>query len=106
MRVLITGAAGRIGSVLREGLSDFELRLTDREVDVADLDAVRASVEGVDAVVHLAAEPNEASFDVIAGPNLHGAYNVFEACRRAGVSRVVFASSNHATGLYPVGAPL
>jgi uronate dehydrogenase len=106
MRVLITGAAGRIGSVLAEGLTDFELRLTDREVDVTDFDAVRASVDGMDAVVHLAATPDEAPFAEIAGPNLHGTYHVFEACRRAGVGRVVYASSNHATGLYRVGEPL
>ena len=106
MRVLITGATGRIGSVLREGLDDLDLRLTDREVDVADLAAVEASVAGMDAVVHLAAVPDEAAFAELALPNLHGAYNVFEACRRAGVPRVVYASSNHATGLYPVGEPL
>ena len=64
------------------------------------------AVAGVDAVVHLGAVPDEAPFEEIAGPNLHGAYHVFEACRRAGVRRVVYASSNHATGMYPVGEPL
>ena len=63
-------------------------------------------MDGVDAVVHLGAVPDEAPFDAIAGPNLHGVYHVFEACRRAGVQRVVFASSNHASGMYPVGEPL
>ena len=56
--------------------------------------------------MHLGAVPDEAPFEQIAGPNLHGAFHVFEACRRAGVKRVVFASSNHATGMYPVGEPL
>ena len=56
--------------------------------------------------MHLGAVPDEAPFDEIAGPNLHGTFHV---SRRAGArasSRVVFASSNHATGMYPVGEPL
>src|SRR4051812_9841136 len=120
-RVLMTGARGQIGSVLRPALrTDVEeLRLSDlAEIDdlvapetsvaanLTDFDAVTRAVEGVDAVIHLGAVPDEAPFERIAGPNLHGAYHVFEACRRAGVKRVVYASSNHATGMYPVGVPL
>src|SRR3954451_12252772 len=120
-RVLITGARGHIGSVLRPGLRDglTELRLSDLEeiddltgpetsfaADLTDGDAVARAVDGVDAVIHLGAVPNEAPFETIAGPNLHGAFHVFEACRRSGVKRVVYASSNHATGMYPVGEPL
>jgi uronate dehydrogenase len=67
---------------------------------------VDRAVEGMDAVVHLGAVPDEAPFDEIAGPNLHGAFHVFDACRRLGARRIVFASSNHATGMYPVGEPL
>jgi uronate dehydrogenase len=115
MKVLITGAAGRIGTVLTAGLSNHDLRLTDLtelydprfvRADLADQDAVDRAVAGVDAVVHLGAVPDEASFDEIAGPNLHGTFHVFDACRRLGVPRIVFASSNHATGMYPVGEPL
>src|SRR3954449_8141358 len=120
MRVLITGAAGRIGTVLRAGLRDeMELRLTDIvapegltgsetfvEADLADKAAVDRAVDGVDAVVHLGAVPDEAPFEEIAGPNLHGAFHVFDACRRFGARRIVFARSNHATGMYPVGEPL
>ena len=121
MRVLMTGARGRIGSVLRPGLRGEleELRLSDLEApddltgaetfvaaDLTDAAAVARAVAGVDAVVHLGAVPDEAPFELIAGPNLHGTYHVFEACRRAGVRRVVYASSNHATGFYPVGEPL
>jgi uronate dehydrogenase len=120
-RVLLTGAAGRIGTVLRTGLrGEFEeLRLSDLvdpgalaeaetfvAADLSDRAAVDRAVAGVDAVVHLGAVPNEAAFELIAGPNLHGAFHVFDACRRAGARRVVFASSNHATGMYPVGEPL
>jgi uronate dehydrogenase len=120
-RVLITGAAGAIGTVLRPALRDglAELRLSDvvevddlaanetfARADLTDFDAIQRAVAGVDAVVHLGAIPNEAAWDVIAGPNLHGVYHVFEAARRAGVSRIVYASSNHATGMYPEGEPL
>jgi uronate dehydrogenase len=114
MKVLITGAAGRIGTVLRRGLA-HDLRLTDAveldepgfvRADLTDPVAVDRAVEGVEAVVHLGAVPDEAPFDVIAGPNLHGAFHVYDACRRFGVRRIVFASSNHATGMYPVGTPL
>jgi uronate dehydrogenase len=120
-RVLMTGARGRIGSVLRpalrEGLDELRLSdLTDCDdlvapetsvpADLTDFDAVMEAVRGVDAVIHLGATPDEAPFEQIAGPNLHGAYHVFEACRRHGVKRIVYASSNHATGMYPVGEPL
>lgn len=119
--MLITGAGGKIGTVLRPALRDGldELRLSDLQApsdlrtnetffaaDLADKDAVQRAVDGVDAVVHLGAVPDEAPFEEIAGPNLHGAFHVFEACRRAKVARVVFASSHHASGMYPVGFPL
>jgi uronate dehydrogenase len=115
--ILLTGAAGRIGSSLRAPLraAAAELRLTDvvplhaeapnetvQHADLADFAAVRAAADGVDAVVHLGAVPGEASFDELAAANLTGCYNVFEAARVGGVKRVVFASSNHATGFYPV----
>ena len=120
--MLLTGACGTIGSVLRPALRDGldELRLSDLEApgdglrasetfiaaDLTDKAAVQRAVEGVDAVVHLGAVPDEAPFEQIAGPNLHGAFHVFEACRRSGVKRIVFASSNHASGMYPVGESL
>jgi uronate dehydrogenase len=118
MKVLITGAAGRIGGALRRGLA-HELRLTDVvepadlaageefvAADLNDAEAIDAAVAGVDAVVHLGAVPDEAPFAQIAGPNLHGTFHVFDACRRHGARRIVYASSNHATGMYPVGEPL
>jgi uronate dehydrogenase len=115
-RVLLTGAAGRIGSALRGGLRDLvdELRLSDRtpldpapatsetfvQADLVDAAAVARAVDGVDAVVHLGGIPDEASFDDLLGPNIQGTFNLFDGARRAGVTRVVYASSNHATGFY------
>jgi uronate dehydrogenase len=115
-RVLITGAAGAIGSCLRDGLRPLvdELVLSDVKTveprakerfvpaDLADRDAVAAAVDGVDAVIHLGGVPVEVPFEQLVGPNLLGNFHVFEAARLAGVPRVVFASSNHATGFYPV----
>jgi uronate dehydrogenase len=115
-RLLITGAAGAIGSCLREGLRPLveELVLTDAralaptsgerfvQADLADRDAMLHASQGVDAVVHLGGIPHEASFDELVGPNLIGTFNVFEAARQAGARRMVFASSNHAAGFYPV----
>jgi uronate dehydrogenase len=120
-RVLLTGAAGNIGSCLRAGLRDGlrELRLSDvvplsaaapsetvALADLGDFSAVERAVSGVEAIVHLGAVPDEAPFSELAGPNLHGVYHVFEAARRCGVRRVVFASSNHATGFYPTSQRL
>jgi uronate dehydrogenase len=115
-RLLVTGAAGRIGTSLRPALREDleELRLSDIapldelapqerfvRADIADLAALCAAAAGIDAIVHLGAVSTEASFTELVGPNLVGAFNAFEAARLEGVRRVVFASSNHATGFYP-----
>ena len=120
-RILITGAAGEIGSVLRAGLAGNYplLRLLDVRpcgkagpgeeavvADIADLDAVTAAARGIDCVVHLAGVPREGLWDQILPRNVAGTYNVFEAARRAGVKRVIFASSNHTIGFYRVGRPV
>jgi uronate dehydrogenase len=117
-RVLITGAAGRIGTILREGLRGrFDvLRLLDVAplgparpgeelvtADVCDLDAITKAMEGVDAAVHLAGIPHEDSFERIVESDVLGTYYVFEAARRHGCSRTVFASSLHVTGFYQAG---
>ena len=110
--VLITGAAGTIGSALRARLAgDFSLRALTHEptdfpsqvADIADLDAIRPAFDGVQAVVHLAASAAvSSSWDDVLHNNLIGTRNVFEAARQAGVDRVVFASSNHTIGMYEI----
>jgi uronate dehydrogenase len=115
-RVLITGAGGGIGRSLRESLRGVYpvLRLSDRvalvgpgngeEVDCADLTdtaAVERIVAGVDGIVHLGGISGEDAWEAILQSNIVGTYNLFEAARRAGVSRIVVATSNHAVGFYP-----
>lgn len=114
-RVVLTGAAGRIGRTVSAALADrWALVPTDRPsaadplddveaLDVTDLDACRAAFAGADAVVHLAADPSpEATFDDLLGPNLTGAYAVAQAAADAGVRRLVLASSLHAvSGMAP-----
>jgi len=112
-RVLITGAAGRIGTYLRERLStaDWQLRLLDnqpfdddREVilaDIRDAAALAVAMQDVDAVVHLAGISVEAPVDQILAMNIEGTWRVFDAARRAGVPRVVYGGSNHAVGFTP-----
>jgi len=109
--IVLTGASGRIGTSLRERLPQlgWTIRAFDRTpadgvvtgdvTSPADLDGV---VAGVDAIVHLAGQPSEAPWPVIREANLDGVFQVFEAARRHGVRRVVWASSNHAVGFTPV----
>ncbi|MCC3770380.1 NAD(P)-dependent oxidoreductase [Streptomyces sp. UNOC14_S4] len=116
-RILLTGAAGTIGTFLREGLPayGYELRSFDRRpvpdapgavvADLHDTEALRAATRGVDAVVHLAGIPLEAPFEDILRTNIEGTHRVYEAAREEGVRRVVLASSNHATGFTPLPAP-
>ena len=113
--ILITGAAGRIGAMLRPRLArqDRTLRLLDvadltagpgEEVvraSITDMDAMTAACRGASAMIHLAAIPGEAPWDEILEINIQGTYVAFEAARRAGVPRVIFASSNHAVGFAP-----
>jgi len=68
--------------------------------DLADAGAVDAMVQGVDAIVHLGGVSVEGPFHPILNANILGMYNLYEAARKHGVKRVVFASSNHVTGFY------
>ncbi|NEN07675.1 NAD(P)-dependent oxidoreductase [Diaminobutyricibacter tongyongensis] len=69
--------------------------------DLTDLGALVAAAQGVDVIVHLGGKADESDFAEILSSNIVGSYNVFEAARRAGVRRVVYASSNHVVGFYP-----
>ncbi|MFE9625872.1 NAD-dependent epimerase/dehydratase family protein [Streptomyces sp. NPDC006527] len=111
--VLLTGAAGGLGTLMRDLLPDYgyDLRLLDLRpiegepdaivADLADKDAVREAVRGVDAIIHLAGISLEAPFEKILKANIEGTYHVYEAAREEGVDRIVFASSNHAVGFTP-----
>ena len=117
--VLVTGAAGRIGSYFAEHAAEkYALRLMVRgdeegveriqpfgevvEVDLADLSRLKEIMEGVDTVVHLAGDPGPSSlWQSLLETNIIGTYNVFVAAKTAGVRRVVYASSIHAVSGYP-----
>lgn len=114
-RLLITGAAGHVGRIARARLGHLAetLRLSDvaemapagagEEVmrcDLADREATFRLLSGCDGVVHLGGVPVEAAFDDILEANLLGLYNLYEAARKAGTKRILFASSNHVIGFH------
>lgn len=117
-RLLLTGAAGTLGRVLAEPLRALctELRRSDLAAplqaladptalpcDLADAAAVMQLLQGVDAVVHLGGVSVEGPWEPILQANIRGLHNLYEAARRQGVRRIVFASSNHVTGCYEQG---
>jgi uronate dehydrogenase len=115
-RLLLTGAAGGLGKVLRERLRPLAkvLRLSDissmapardateevRPCDLADKRAVDELVQGVDAIVHFGGVSVERPFEEVLGANICGVFHIYEAARRHGVKRVIFASSNHVIGFH------
>jgi nucleoside-diphosphate-sugar epimerase len=112
-RVLITGAAGGVGTLLRPRLArpDRILRLLDivpvsdgdevRTASVTDPAAMAEACADVDVVIHLGGHSREAPWADILEVNIQGTYCVLEAARHAGVRLVIFASSNHAVGFHP-----
>jgi uronate dehydrogenase len=121
--LLITGAAGQLGRVLAQPLAPLavRLRLSDRAeplaglslpagaeavaCELADAAAVNRLLQGVDAVVHLGGISVEGPFEPILQANIRGLHHLYEAARRQGTRRIVFASSNHVTGCYEQGRP-
>ena len=113
MKILITGAAGAVGTVLIKGLGDrYQLRAFDRlplpELEdvvvgeLTDFEAVARATQGMDAVIHLAGNPSGAApWEEILHSNVIGTYNLFEAARRSGVSRIAFASRAGLLAPYP-----
>ena len=115
-KLVLTGAAGRLGSYLREPLSKLADQLVSSDIvedlgqlyrgevyqraDLANFDEIHALLAGADMVVHFGAIGDEAPFEAILGPNIIGAYNIWEAAHQHGVGRVVYASSIHAVGMH------
>ncbi len=116
-RVLVTGAAGNVGSALRavwprggESVTFTDIRPAapvrpdERFVvaDLADRAAVDRLVAGMDAIVHMGGISKERGWDEIRSGNIEGTYNLYEAARKAGVRRLIYASSLHVTGFHGV----
>lgn len=115
-KLVLTGAAGALGSKLRaplaamcdqlvsndlvDGLDDLAANETYVQADVSDLAAMEALTKDADMIVHFGAIADEAPWDDILKSNIIGAYNIWEAAYRNGVRRVVYASSVHAVGMH------
>src|SRR5947209_12695751 len=114
--ILMTGASGGIGTSLRKLLRPIypDLLLSDlkapadlgegekfKAAELSDPAQVEAICEGVDGILHFGGYSVEGPWDAILQSNIIGCYNLFEAARKKGVKRIVFASSNHAAGFYP-----
>ncbi|MDR5656463.1 NAD-dependent glucose-6-phosphate dehydrogenase Azf [Halodesulfurarchaeum sp. HSR-GB] len=112
--VLLTGAAGRVGTAIREGIGEaHEFRLLDREPptgpvdhelyvgDITDRELLEDAMEDVAVVIHLAGDPRtDAPWESVLRNNIDGTQTVFEVAVEQDVQKVVFASSNHAVGHY------
>jgi uronate dehydrogenase len=112
--ILITGAAGSLGTHLRRELAGkYRLRLSDlhpvknkhkaeqfMQADISRMTDAKRITKGVDAIVHLGGYPREGPWKTIHDANIAGCYNIFEAAHKNGVTRILFATSNHATGFY------
>ncbi|MDB5659263.1 MAG: UDP-glucose 4-epimerase [Cypionkella sp.] len=113
--ILITGAAGRLGTELRRGLAPLARRLRLSDVaeisylqpneeavicDLADEAAILSLTQGVDAIVHFGGVPMERPWDSILNVNIRGSYHIYEGARKNGVKRVIYASSVHAIGYH------
>ena len=115
-KILITGANGRVGRAITNGLresGDYDVIPTDlvgdadngiQPLDVRDFAALRDAFSGIDVVVHLAwYMKSDQFYEQIVPVNVVGTYNVYEAARLNNVRRVIFGSSNHVTGFYKIG---
>lgn len=119
-KLVLTGAAGALGSVLREPLSRLcdHLLSTDiaapparlhpnetySQADLGQMDQIEPLLDGADMVVHFGSIADEAPFAQILHSNILSAYNIWEAAHRHGVRRIVFASSVHAVGMHETNA--
>ncbi len=114
-RILLTGAAGNLGKILRASLAgQYEaIRLSDliemppagpgeevQQCDLADPKGVMDLVQSCDVILHFGGMSVENSFETILNANIKGTYNLYEAARKQGIKRIIFASSNHAIGFH------
>lgn len=116
MKLVLTGAAGRLGSYLREPLAAMCDALVSTDIapdigklypgetyiraDLAEMAQIAPVLEGADMVIHFGAIVDEKPFEELLGPNFIGSYNIWEAGYKAGVKRVIYASSIHAVGMH------
>lgn len=116
MKLVLTGAAGRLGSYLREPLAAMSDGLVSTDIapdigklypgetyiraDLAEMAQIAPVLEGADMVIHFGAIVDEKPFEELLGPNFIGSYNIWEAGYKAGVKRVIYASSIHAVGMH------
>jgi uronate dehydrogenase len=115
-RLLLTGAAGNLGKHLRGEIGHLtdRLRLSDindmgaagtgEEIfqgDVADADLMMEITRDVDMVIHLGGQSIEGTWESVLNSNIVGFYNMYEGCRKNGVKRLIWGSSNHAIGFFP-----
>jgi uronate dehydrogenase len=119
-KLVLTGARGNLGTVLRDPLSRMCKTLVTTDIrkapddllpnehyvqaDLSRMEEIAPLLKGADMVIHFGAIVDEKPFEDLLGPNFVGAYNVWEAAHRHGVKRVVYASSIHAVGMYPTNA--
>ncbi len=118
-RILITGAAGRLGTELRKGLAHLagQVRISDRMemadvqpheeavvCELGDFDGIMALTKDVDAIVHFGGAPLEMDFETVLDSNIRGSYHIYEGARKNGAKRVVYASSVHAVGYHEIEA--
>jgi uronate dehydrogenase len=114
-RLLLTGAAGRLGTELRRGLAPItaKLRVTDRAeiknlqpneeaviCELADQDAILEATKDVDAIIHFGGAPQEKPWDEVLNSSIRGSYHIYEGARKNRVKRIVYASSVHAIGYH------
>lgn len=115
-KIVLTGACGALGTVLREPLSRMAETLLSTDIaaapetllpnetfvqaDLAERDQIEPLMEGAEMVVHFGSYVDEGPFETLLGPNFIGAYNIYESAYRAGVRRVIFSSSVHSVGMY------
>ncbi len=114
--ILLTGAAGALGNQLRETLSkecvflkisdkvNLEKKFHNEVVEIADLastESILKLTKDIDCIVHMGGQSIEGSWDNVLNSNIIGMYNLYEACRKNKIKRVIWASSVHTVGFYP-----